>query len=262
MPAASGDATRASLSVAIITYNEEANLARTLASVTWADEIVIVDSGSTDATAEIAASFDVEFFIEAWKGFGAQKNSALAKCSSAWILSLDADEEVSPSLAADIQALLSSSPAHDAWFVPRRNHFLGRPLKYGGYYPDHKLRLIRNGAAAFEKRTVHETIQYRGSTGVLRSDLIHHAYPTLHEYIEHMDRYSSLGAAHLIEKRRNFSFVSGVLIDPILTFLYNYFLRAGFMDGREGLLQHLYHSVYVSWKYAKAWELTRTSRRS
>ena len=257
-----GSAARASLSVAIITYNEEANLARTLASFAWADEIVIVDSGSTDGTAEIAANFHVRFVVETWKGFGAQKNSALSKCTSEWVLSLDADEEVSPALASEIQALLAGNPAHAAWLVPRRNLFLGRPLQYGGYYPDRKLRLVRNGAAQFEERSVHETIQYSGSTGILRGELIHHAYPTLAIYIEHMDRYSSLGANMLLEKRVRFNFVSGVLLNPVLTFFYNYLVRGGFLDGREGLLIHLYHSVYVSWKYAKAWELKRTTRRS
>ena len=246
------------LSVAIITKNEEANLARTLASVRWADEIVIVDSGSTDRTAEIAREFGAKFFVEEWRGFGAQKNSAIAKCSGDWVLSLDADEEVSAELAEDIRGLLRSQPEHEAYFLPRRNFFLGRWIRHGGYYPDPKLRLFRRGGAQFEERAVHETIRRSGPAGRLRGDLIHHAYPTLDAYIEHMNRYSALGATQAVPRgktsRSIFTFLWNVFVIPVATFKYNYFLRLGFLDGREGLLLHLYHSVYVSWKYAKAWE--------
>jgi glycosyltransferase involved in cell wall biosynthesis len=246
------------LSVAIITKNEEANLARTLASVRWADEIVIVDSGSTDRTAEIAREFGAKFFVEEWRGFGAQKNSAIAKCSGDWVLSLDADEEVSAELAEDIRGLLRGQPEHEAYFLPRRNFFLGRWIRHGGYYPDPKLRLFRRGGAQFEERAVHETIRRSGPAGRLRGDLIHHAYPTLDAYIEHMNRYSALGATQAVARgktsRSIFTFLWNVFVIPVATFKYNYFLRLGFLDGREGLLLHLYHSVYVSWKYAKAWE--------
>jgi len=254
------------LSVAIITKNEEANLARTLASVRWADEIVIVDCGSTDRTSEIAREFGAKFFVEDWKGFGAQKNSAIAKCSGDWLLSLDADEEVSTELTKEIHALLIGHPAHDAYFLPRRNFFLGRWMRHGGYYPDPKLRLFLRGAAQFEVRAVHETIQHEGPVGHLHGDLLHHAYPTLDSYIEHMNRYSALGATQAVARgktsRSIFAFLWNVFVIPIATFKYNYFLRLGFLDGGEGLLLHLYHSVYVSWKYAKAWELTRKQAES
>jgi len=249
------------LSVAIITKNEEANLARTLESVRWADETVIVDCGSTDRTEEIARSFGAKFFVENWKGFGVQKNSAISKCSGDWILALDADEEVSPELADEIRLLLADSPSQEAYFLPRRNFFLGRWIRHGGYYPDPKLRLFRRGAARFEERAVHETIRATGPTGHLRGDLLHHAYPTLDAYIEHMNRYSSLGAAQAVARgktsRNTLSFWWNVFLVPVATFKYNYFFRLGFLDGREGFLQHLYHSAYVSWKYAKAWERAR-----
>jgi glycosyltransferase involved in cell wall biosynthesis len=249
------------LSVAIITKNEEANLARTLASVRWADEIVIVDCGSTDQTPAIARQFGAKFFSEAWKGFGAQKNSAIARCSCEWVLSLDADEEVSPELAQDIRALLQRQPEHESYCLPRRNFFLGRPLRHGGYYPDPKLRLFRRGSVLFEERAVHETMRSTAPAGRLRGDLIHHAYPTLDAYIEHMNRYSSLGAGQAVERGKTSrslpAFLWNVWVVPASTFLYNYFLRLGFLDGREGLLQHLYHAAYVSWKYAKAWEESR-----
>src|ERR1700744_356716 len=135
------------LSVAIITKNEEANLARTLASVRWADEIVIVDSGSADRTEEIARSFEARFFVEPWKGFGVQKNSAIAKCTGDWVLSLDADEEVSPELAEDIRRQCIDpedrrSLQHSGFEIARRNLFLQRWIRHGGFYPDRKLRLV------------------------------------------------------------------------------------------------------------------------
>ena len=249
------------LSVAIITKNEEASLGRTLASVRWADEVVVVDCGSTDRTAEIAGQFGAKFCVEEWKGFGAQKNSAIRKCSSDWVLALDADEEVSAELAAAIQDLIHGQPAFNAYFLSRRNLFLGRWIRHGGYYPDPKLRLFRRGSAEFESSVVHETISCSSPAGRLQGDLIHHAYPTLDSYIEHMNRYSSLGATQVVARgktsRSIIAFFWNVWIIPVATFKYNYFLRLGFLDGRAGFLLHLYHSAYVSWKYAKAWELNR-----
>jgi glycosyltransferase involved in cell wall biosynthesis len=251
-----------SLSIVIITLNEEANLARTLASVSWADEIVVVDSGSTDRTREIAESFNAKFYNETWKGFAAQKNSALAKATGEWILSLDADEEVEAALANEIRSTLSSTPSAAGFYIPRKNFFLGRWIRHGGFYPDPKLRLFRRGAAQFEDRLVHEDIRIEGKTGRLKHNLLHHAYPTLESYLDHMNRYSSLGAEMVVAKnpRPGFSFPN-IAIRPGLTFLYNYILRGGFLDGREGLLLHRYHAQYVSWKYAKAWELGRSPKR-
>lgn len=255
-----------SLSVALITKNEETNLGRTLASVAWAEEIVIVDSGSSDGTEAVARRFNARFFVEPWKGFAAQKNSAIGKCSSDWILSLDADERVSEALAKEIRGLLDGRLAFDAYSIPRRNVFLGRWIQHGGFYPDRKLRLFRRGSAVFEPRPVHETLHPGGNpespwkAGQLRGDLIHDAYPTLESFIEHMNRYSELGASIAAASGKSgrslFSFLSGVLANPMATFAYNYVLRLGFLDGREGLLLHLYHSAYVSWKYAKAWEVS------
>jgi glycosyltransferase involved in cell wall biosynthesis len=261
------------LSVAIITLNEEANLSRTLASVAWADEVVVVDSGSTDLTLEIAESFGARVIQRPWPGFSEQKNFAIEQCNGVWVLSLDADEEVSPELQQQMRILLRTNPVYDAFFLKRRNLFLGRWMKHGGFYPDPKLRLFRRHAASFahtpkfENRPVHETIIFNGSAGTLDHDLIHHAYPTLSSYIEHMDRYSSLGADLLIERGRvgqsRPGFLFRILIAPVWTFVWNYIGRLGILDGREGLMLHLYHSVYSSWKYAKAWELSRAlSQRS
>lgn len=248
------------LSVCIITLNEEANIARTLHSVKGiADEVIVVDSGSTDATVALAQANGARVFVEPWKGFARQKNSALAKASCDWILSLDADEEVSPELAASIAALLKSAtpPQFTGYTMNRRNLYFGKWIRRCGYYPDPKLRLIKRGAAEFELRAVHEDLKMSAPKGHLRGDLIHHAYPTLESFIDHANRYSSLGAGMVIaEKKAGFSFIN-IVLRPLARFIYSYFFRLGFLDGREGLLVLMNHAAYVSWKYAKAWEMSR-----
>jgi glycosyltransferase involved in cell wall biosynthesis len=287
------------LSVVLITHNEEANLPRTLQSVQplvsdGKGEIIIVDSRSTDRTVEIAHSFGAKVFVEDWKGFAAQKNSAIDKAQGDWILSLDADEEVEPDLcqavadtldgverlsnlhnhtdvhpltvedaSADVEYHLSTKPGDDlsGLFIPRKNEFLGRWIKHGGFWPDPKLRLFRRGSGRFENRLVHEDIKIAGRTGQIRyGALLHHSYPTISDYIEHMNRYSSLGAEMAVAKGPVRFSVLNILVRPILTFIYNYIFRLGFLDGREGFLLHCNHAVYVSWKYAKAWELARAKR--
>ncbi len=271
------------LSVVIITFNEEANIARTLASVQplVADgkgEIIVVDSRSTDRTVEIAKSFGAKVFIEEWKGFAAQKNSAIDKAAGDWILSLDADEELErhmdrlilhitsewkPHPKQDLLAAMgrpSTPPDANGYSIRRRNKFMGRWIEHGGFWPDPKLRLFRRGAGRFESRLVHEDVHVEGKMGRIRSGaIIHHSYPTLSDYIEHMNRYSSLGAEMIVANGKVRFSVSNIILRPLATFIYNYFFRLGFLDGREGLLLHLYHAVYVSWKYAKAWELSRKS---
>jgi len=262
---------RSTLSVAIITLNEEANIARTLASVSFADEIVIVDSGSTDRTVEIATSFGAKVFTEAWKGFALQKNSAIDKCVGTWILSLDADEELTNELQVEIRSMLDAdaqiTPQVDGYRLRLQHVFLGRWMRYGGYYPDLKLRLFRrvtsSGPAHFTDRPVHESVRVDGRVEIMKKDFLHHGYPNLEIYLEHMNRYSTLGGRIVAEKgkvsRSLPAFFWNTALVPKLTFAWNYIFRLGFLDGREGLLLHLYHSAYISWKYAKAWQLGRKS---
>jgi glycosyltransferase involved in cell wall biosynthesis len=274
------------LSVVIITYNEEANIGRTLESVKPLvsddkDEIIVVDSGSTDRTVEIAKSFGAKVFVEEWKGYAAQKNSAIDKAAGAWILSLDADEEVECDLAGLIAYVISEKHPHpkqellsamgvvaaradiEGCWIQRRNLFLGRWLRHGGFWPDPKLRLFRRGSGRFENRAVHEDVVFAGKTARLKGALcalVHRPYPTLSDYIEHMNRYSSLSAEMVVARGKvRFSAIN-IVLRPLATFIYNYFFRLGFLDGREGLLLHLYHAVYVSWKYAKAWELSHKKK--
>lgn len=250
------------ISIALITLNEEANLPRTLESVKplvcdGRGEIIVVDSGSTDRTIEIAQSYGARVFIEPWKGFAAQKNSAMEKASGDWVLQLDADEALEPEVIVEISSAINDSAVQGYW-IPRRNLFLGRWIKHGGFYPDPKLRLIRRGAGKFEEYGAHPTIKVNGPTGRLKYAMIHNAYPTLRGYIDHMNSYSASGAEVAVAKGHRVFNPLNIVVRPLLTFLYNYVFRLGFLDGREGFLLHCYHSVYVSWKYAKAWELART----
>jgi glycosyltransferase involved in cell wall biosynthesis len=280
------------LSVVIITYHEEANIGRTLASVQplVADgkgEIIVVDSGSTDRTVEIAKSYGAKVFVEEWKGYAAQKNSAIDKARGEWLLLLDADEEVSPEMAISISNYLPIADKHreyamgnvadsvadpifdeayeagtedpeDAFAFARKNLFLGRWIQHGGFWPDRKVRLFRRGYGRVENRGVHETVHVQHA-GLLNGFLVHHSYPTLADYLDHMNRYSSLGAEMVVAAGRAHFGAFNIVVRPLATFLYNYVFRLGFLDGREGLLLHLYHAAYVSWKYAKAWELMRQS---
>ncbi len=266
------------LSVVLITLNEETNLARTLASVRCLvaegkGEIIVVDSGSTDRTLAVAEAHGAKVFAEDWKGYAAQKNSAFAKATGDWILSLDADEEVDSQLAESIGRLLlgeSKESVRDVvpraetfkldatiqgFYLRRKNYFMGRWIKRGGFWPDPKLRLFRRCMGHVPERLVHETIAVVGETRSLNQGaLIHHSYPTLSDYLEHMNRYSSLGAGMAAANGQNGFSIANIVLRPLATFFYNYVFRLGFLDGREGLLLHLYHSTYVSWKYAKAWE--------
>jgi glycosyltransferase involved in cell wall biosynthesis len=252
----------AKLSIALLAHNEAANLRRTLQSVEWADEVILVDSGSTDETVAIALEFGAKVFHESWKGYGAQMNSAIDKCTFPWVFSLDADEVLTPGLQSEIQTLLAGAPQFDAYWVPRRNQIFGHWMRHGGQYPDYKLRLFRQGTARLPEDTEpHATPKWTGRKGRLRGDLLHYQYPTVALYIEHMNRYSSASVPLVLRKGRTcqrlFEFVAMAVVNPALTFVKNYIFRGGFLDGRPGLLFHLYHSAYTSWKYAKAWEVTR-----
>lgn len=254
-----------SLSVAIVAMNEAENLTRTLASVAWADEIILVDSGSTDRTVDIAKSYRAKVYLESWKGYGGQVNSALDKCTGPWILNLDADEEVTPELATEIQSLLQTAPSLNCYTVPRLNNIFGRWMRRGGLYPDRKLRLFRKGTARLAEDTEpHATPKTTEKTGKLRHDILHSQYLTLEIYIQHMSSYSTSTVPLFLRRGKTsaslLAFVTNTVLNPIFTFIYNYVLRGGFLDGREGLLFHLYHATYTSWKYAKAWQTARVKQ--
>jgi len=248
------------LSIAMIAMNEEANLPRTLESVRWADEIVVVDSGSKDRTLEIALSFGAKTFYHDFGGHGEQKNVALDLCTSDWILLLDADEVLTPELQQEIRQLLAREPEYGAYWISRLNLIFGRWMRHGGFYPDRKLRLFKRGSARLSEGVgPHSTPQFAGPKGKLKGDMLHYAYPSMNIYLEHMNRYSTEIAGLLQKKGRTSkslpAFLWNAVANPAATFIYNYFFRLGFLDGREGLLLHLNHSVYIHWKFIKAWWL-------
>ena len=249
------------LSVAIVAMNEEAIIGQTLESVRWADEIVLVDSGSTDRTCDIAREYGAKVLLQAWPGFSLQKSYAFENCTQDWVLSLDADEVVSPGLPEEIKQVISNPEALNGYWIARKNLFLGKWTRFGGFYPDPKLRLFRRGRGFMTGAEPHPRIALKPEcdqrTEHLKNAIIHDAYPTLSSYMAHMNSYSSAGAQAAVAKGyRGFS-IFDIVLRPIATFIYNYVFRLGFLDGREGLLLHFYHAVYVSNKYAKVWELTR-----
>lgn len=248
--------TKQGLSVAIITFNEEANIRRTLESVSWADEIVVLDSGSTDQTVSICKQYTDKVFHQEWLGFSRQKNAAIERTTREWVLSLDADESVEPALADEIRAIISSPDSYDAYWIPRKTYFLGKWVRHGGWYPDYNLRLFRRGKGRFMERAVHEALHVEGKHGRTNHALEHHTYPDLTSYITKMNRYSSLAVEVMAEKgitgfkRSAFN----MTLRPLFTFVLRYFFRLGFLDGKRGLVLNLLHSYYVFAKYAKAWE--------
>ncbi len=250
----------------MIATDEEKNLPRTLAAVHgWVDEIVIVDSGSKDRSPEIAKSFGAKHsFNRDFRGHAEQKNVALAQCTSDWILLLDADEVVTPELRAEMEAVLEHAD-YDAYYMPRLNIFMTRWMRHGGLFPDEKLRLFRRGSAVVDESIgPHGTPQYDESKGRLSNHLLHYGYPDFTNYLDHMNEYSS-GTVVALGRRKAGTADALILlqsfVNPFFGFLKNYILRAGFLDGAEGLIFHLNHAVYAHWKYVKVWEARRRADR-
>jgi glycosyltransferase involved in cell wall biosynthesis len=247
--------TRARLSVVVVTHDEEARLRACLESVTWADEIVVVDAESTDKTTQIAREFTDRVFVRPWPGFSAQKNFGLAQAVGDWLLSLDADEEVSPELRDEIRALLAGAPEHDGYRVPRRNVVWGRWIRHGGLYPDWQVRLFRRGRGRFGERAVHESVAIEGTLGQLRGHLVHQSYRDVSDFVARADRYATLAARDATRAGDRVRSVD-LVFRPLGRFLSMYVLRGGFLDGRRGLLLAGLYAYYVFIRSAKIWERT------
>ncbi|MBI5198793.1 MAG: glycosyltransferase family 2 protein, partial [Nitrospirae bacterium] len=240
------------LSVAIITYNEEEKIQDCLESIKWADEIVVVDSFSTDKTLDICRQYTDKVFQHEWSGFSYQKNHAIDVTTNPWVLILDADERVSEGLRKEIKEVLEKDFGVDGYFMPRKSYFLGRWIRYGGWYPDYSIRLFRKDRGRFEQREVHESIRIDGKTGKLKNPLEHFTYRNLSEYIQRMDRYATLAAIEMNGEGRR-SGPGNILFRPILTFFRMYILQQGFREGIYGLLLSVLYSYYTFVKYAKLW---------
>lgn len=250
------------MSVIVITKNEERNIEDCLNSIGWAREIVVVDGGSSDKTLELARKFTSKVFVKPWEGYGASKNFAVEQCAGSWILWLDADERVTDELGKEIQATINQEPVpFTVYEVPRRAFFLGRWIKHCGWYPGYVPRLFKKGAGRFSENKVHERLEFDGMAGRLRSDLLHYTDPNLWHYFEKFNRYTTLAADEMMEKRTVFR-VSHLLIRPAWVFVRMYVVKLGFLDGIQGFILSVLSSCYVFTKYAKLWELSTGNERS
>ncbi len=239
------------VSAILITKDEEKNVGDCLASLVFADEIVVVDSGSTDGTEAVCRRDPrVRWFPEEWKGFGPQKNSALDKAVGPWVFSIDADERVSEGLAREVAGLDLSSVPFDGYRVPRRSYFGDTWVRHGGWYPDYTIRLWRKDRGRFNDRQVHEVVRLSGPVGTLSGDLIHYTYRDTEDFLERMDRYAALGAEELRKAGVRGTFPD-LWLRPPFTFLKMYVLRRGFLDGVLGFRLALLYSRYTFAKYSK-----------
>ncbi len=247
------------LSVTVIARNESADIAAALESVRWADEIVVVDSGSTDDTVAIARRFTDRVVVRDWPGYPAQKNVAAALASHDWILSLDADERITPALAEEIRAVLAGAPAHCAFRIPRVTWHLGCWIRTTDWYPDHQLRLYDRTKAQWTGAYVHEAVDVDGSIGTLTGEIQHYAYRDISDHIETIDRYTSLAARQMREQGKTAGWLQ-MAGHPPLAFLRNYIARGGCRDGQVGFVISAMNAYYVFLKFAKLWELQRGER--
>jgi len=242
------------ISTVVITHNEEPNLERCLNSVRpLSREIVVVDSGSEDRTREIASRFTDRVIVQEWLGFGRQKQFALEQARSPWVLSIDADEEVSPELAAEISRL---DFARDGYTLPRRVWYMGRWIRHGVWNPDPVLRLFRRERGRFTPEPVHESLVVEGATGRLAGPLNHYSYRDLSHHVAKMNLMTSLAAERMFERGRRAGWAR-IALQPTMEFLRSYVLKAGFLDGVPGLVVATLHGHYTFLKYAKLRERAR-----
>jgi len=244
------------LSVCLITANEEDRLRPSLESVAWADEIVVVDAESTDKTVMIAREFTDRVVVRPWPGFAAQKNFALDQATGDWILSLDADERVTPELRARVEDILRADGPAAGYAVPRRNIFWGRWVRHGRLYPDRQIRLFRRGRGRFVDVEVHESVRVDGPVERLEAPLLHASYRDLSDCLTRFDRYSTLAAEDWIRRGRRVT-IAGIALRPPGRFLSMYVLHRGFLDGWRGFVLAALYAHYVFVRSVKVWEKTK-----
>jgi glycosyltransferase involved in cell wall biosynthesis len=246
--------TRATLSVVVVTLNEEDRIRACLESAAWADELIVVDAESRDKTATIARELTDHVFVRPWPGFAAQKNFGLEQAHGDWILSLDADEVVSAALRDEIGGVLAGTGELAGYTVPRRNVFWDRWIRHGGLYPDRQTRLFRRGRGRFVERSVHESVRVEGHVGRLEGHLEHRSYRDVADFLERADRYSTLAADEWVAAGRPSRPLTDLVGRPLARFLGMYVARAGFLDGWRGFLLAVLYGYYVLMRSAKVWE--------
>ena len=251
-----------SISVILITKNEAANIQACLDSVSFANEIIVVDSQSSDKTVEIAQQMGAKVTITSdWPGFGPQKNRALDLATSDWVLSIDADERVTPELKAEILAIMANPQSSAAYMIPRLSWYCGRFMRHSGWYPDYVLRLFRRGTARFTEHIVHETVQMTsaGTCGQLKNHFLHYSFMNTEQVLEKINKYSSAAAEQAYAQGRR-STVGGAYLRGLWAFIRTYFLRRGFLDGSQGFALALSNAHGTYYRYLKIWQLEQAKQ--
>ena len=249
---------RPSLSVIIITKNEAHDIRDCLSSIAWADEIIVVDSGSSDDTLNIALEYTNQVYHAAdWQGFGVQKNRALAYATKDWVLSLDADERIDEVLQQEINSVLQS-PNFDVYYMPRLSSFCGKFIHHSGWRPDYVARLFKRGAAEFSNHLVHERLIFKAPAGYLKQSLLHLSYKNLDEVLEKMQRYAMLGATELFAKNKRATLTSAIL-HSVWAFIRTYIIKLGFLDGSHGFILAMTNAETTYHKYLQLYFLTKNS---
>ena len=252
-----------SISVAIITKNEEANIRRCLESAKWADEIIVVDSGSTDDTLKICKEYHCRVFNHEWEGYAKQKNFAIGQAACDWVLALDADEEITPELAREIRAATGSDESAEVYAMPRRNLFLGKWMRHGGWYPDRQLRLFRRGSGTFKMVPLHEHIEMRdpsAQVGRLSNPIMHFTYPSVREFIARMDSYTTIEVAAMAKEGRLPKHRMPALLTAFpLKFAETYIYKGGWRDGLHGFIAAVLLAIRVFVRQVKVWEASASA---
>jgi glycosyltransferase involved in cell wall biosynthesis len=248
------------VSVTIITLDEAEHIAAAIESAAWADEVIVVDAGSSDDTVAIAERHGARVSARPWNGYVEQKNHAASLAANDWIFSLDADERIPPELASEIQALLATEPPRRGYRVPRVTFHLGRWVRTTDFYPDYQTRLYDRRAARWQGRYVHESVQVDGGPGQLRHDLQHYSFRDLADQIARLNHYTTLAARQMHEAGRRANLLH-LVIHPWAAFMRNYFLRRGIADGGAGLVISIVNAYGVFLKFAKLWEMDQRERR-
>jgi glycosyltransferase involved in cell wall biosynthesis len=239
------------ITATIITLNEERKIARAIESLRCCDEILILDSGSTDRTVELAANLGARVIEAGWRGYAGQKNWAAEQATHDWILSLDADEALSEALEAEIWNLKKTGPLYDAYTMPRQAQYLGRWILHSGWYPDRKVRLYDRLKARWVGDFVHESVQPKGRVGHLQGNILHFTCDSLSEHLRTLDRYTTLSAEELVSRKVQVT-IWRLIFDPPWTFVKAYVFQRGFLDGFEGLIICYMAAFYTFLKYSKA----------
>jgi glycosyltransferase involved in cell wall biosynthesis len=247
------------VSLYIIAYQEAANLREVLPTVLWADEVVVVDSFSSDDTAQVCAQFGVRHVNLPFDGFGKLRNQALALLKHNWIVSIDADERSTPEFVAELHERLQS-PGYAAWFVPRRNTFLGRPIRFCGWYPDYRQpQVFDRRLFRYRPDLVHEGFECSGRIGYFKNSILQHPFPTLAVVMAKNEKYTTLMAQRYFAAGRRAGFTQ-LALHPVGGFVKKYFFQQGFREGAHGFLIAALHAYYTFIKYAKLWELQQRGK--